>query len=111
MAAACASNPSPTPDQAAASIALKPSDPVFLKTDLLGKTADTLDNLLGEAALVRREGAGEFRRYSLAKCGLIVILYPDDGGSVLRAIHLDAAAKSSEEEKPALDGCLAAGIK
>jgi len=86
-----------------------PSKPVFTQADFIGLGAEALDERLGKPALVRREGAGEFRRYALADCALIVILYPNDQGSVAAA-HLDAAAKSSGEEKPDLDRCLAKGL-
>jgi hypothetical protein len=58
---------------------------------------------------VRTEGAGEFRRYALADCSLIVILYTNEKGE-FSAGHLDAAAKVSGEEEPDLDGCLAKGL-
>ena len=81
----------------------------FKRDEIFGKTAATLDNLLGAPALVRREGDGEFRRYSLAKCGLIVILYPE-GGREPKVTHLDATARNSSEPKPDVDSCLASGI-
>lgn len=103
--AACAT----TSPGASSTKASPPGKPAFTQADLLGLDADAIDERLGEPALVRREGAGEFRRYALADCALIVILYPNDQGSVAAA-HLDAAAKSSSEEKPDLDRCLAGGL-
>jgi|GEM_PF-1802848 len=85
-----------------------PAAPVFVLSDILGAVPDALEARLGAPALTRREGDGEFRRYSLSTCMLIVILYPDDTGAP-RAAHVDAVALNSEEEKPALDACLAAG--
>ncbi len=85
-----------------------PAAPVFVLGDILGAAPDALEARLGAPALTRREGDGEFRRYSLSTCMLIVILYPDDTGAP-RAAHVDAAALNSGEEKPALDACLAAG--
>ncbi len=84
------------------------SMPVFQLDEILGAAPAMLDNRLGAPALTRREGDGEFRRYSLSTCTLIVILYPDDAG-VVRAAHVDAAALTSDEEKPNLEACLAAG--
>lgn len=82
--------------------------PVFQRTDIIGLDAAALDDLLGPAALVRREGAGEFRRYAFARCALIVILYPDESG-MAAARRLDAAARLSGEEGPDVDDCLAGG--
>ncbi|MEX0645268.1 MAG: hypothetical protein WD076_08155 [Parvularculaceae bacterium] len=86
-----------------------PGKPAFTQADLIGLDAEAIDELLGTPALVRREGAGEFRRYALADCALIVILFANDEGAAAAA-HLDAAAKSSSEEKPDLDLCLARGL-
>ncbi|MGE0409043.1 MAG: hypothetical protein AB7P23_07250 [Amphiplicatus sp.] len=83
--------------------------PAFTVKSLIGLDAAALDRRLGAPALVRREGAGEFRRYSLASCALIVILYPDEKG-VQSAAHLDSAAMRSGEEKPDLNICLAKGL-
>lgn len=85
-----------------------PAAPVFLQADVLGLDAGALDALLGPASLVRREGAGEFRRYAFVRCELIVILYPDESG-VSTVRQLDAAAKKSGDEKPDIDSCLAGG--
>jgi len=110
MAVACTTSPQvQTGASEASTPQLAPTTPAFVQKDILGKSAETLDTLLGEAALIRREGNGEFRRYTLASCSLIVILYPDNG-ALPQATHLDAAAKTSEEEKPDLDTCLAAGL-
>jgi hypothetical protein len=106
LATGCATLPgaTATPDKAAP----KPEKPVFLQADVMGLEAGALDGLLGPAALTRREGAGEFRRYAFLRCELIVILYPDEtGASAVR--QLEAAAKNSEEGKPDLDDCLAGG--
>ena len=59
---------------------------------LMGADAARLDGLLGAPGLVRREGAGEYRRYDLPDCALIVILYPEDGAAPTVS-HLEAAAK------------------
>ncbi|MBB5517635.1 hypothetical protein [Amphiplicatus metriothermophilus] len=86
-----------------------PAAPVFLRGDVLGRDAAALDALLGAPALVRREGAGEFRRYALADCALIVILYPDESGAPA-ARHLEAAAVRAGAARPDLDDCLARGL-
>ena len=79
-------------------------------SDVLGASADEIDALLGEPALVRREGAGEFRRYGLKTCSLIVILYPDENAAVPpAAAHVEATALNSDEEKPDPEDCLAKG--
>lgn len=85
-----------------------PERPIFQQADVLGLEADALDRLLGPAALTRREGSGEFRRYAFERCELIVILYPDESGKAA-VRRLDAAAKNSGEDKPDLDHCLAGG--
>lgn len=86
-----------------------PAKPMFLQADIMGRDAKALDDLLGAPALIRREGEGEFRRYALADCALIVILYPDETGKSAAA-HLDSAAMRSGEPKPDLDQCLARGL-
>lgn len=82
--------------------------PAFVRSDLMGREAKALDDLLGAPGLVRREGEGEFRRYALSGCALIVILYPNDRGK-RAAAHLDSAAMRSGDPKPDLDACLAKG--
>ena len=111
MMGACATTgaPAPVAESTAPAVEAEPQEPVFFRKDVMQKTAADLDETLGEAALVRREGKGEFRRYAMAKCELIIILYPDDDGR-MAAAHLDAAAKTSEEPKPDLDACLAGGL-
>ena len=93
----------------APSLPAAPANPMFVQSDLMGRDAKALDDLLGAPALVRREGEGEFRRYGLADCALIVILYPDEAGK-RAASHLDSAATRSGEETPDLDKCLARGL-
>jgi hypothetical protein len=85
-----------------------PSKPMFRLADISGKEAADIDGLLGAPELTRSEGKGEFRRYRLDGCSLLVILYPDDKGDS-RATKIDAAALKSGEEKPDLDLCLARG--
>ena len=85
-----------------------PGAPAFVIGDILGASADAIDGLLGPAALVRREGPGEFRRYGLGNCSLIVILYPDGNGEPV-ASHVEAAALRAGEDKPDAGECLAAG--
>lgn len=105
---ACATTPpAPTPAMDAAAPAA-PAAPVFLAGDLRGAAGADIDRLLGAPALTRREGPGEYRRYSLKDCVLVVILYPDDRGEQ-RAAHIEATAPISGVEKPDLDACLAAG--
>jgi hypothetical protein len=105
LAASCAATGADTAPRTAAKA---PRNPVFVESDLLGKSSAALDGLLGKPALVRREGPGEYRRYAFAECALIVILYADDTGmSAVR--RLDAAAKASGAPKPDLGHCLAAG--
>ncbi len=106
LVTACASTDHDAPLSAARPAA--PSAPVFQLNDILGAVPAALDQQLGAPALTRREGDGEFRRYTLSTCTLIVILYPDEAGAV-RAAHVDVAALTSEEEKPNLEACLAAG--
>lgn len=104
----CATPGAPAGTKEAAVHNRAPVKPLFTRADLLGRGASDLDNLLGPAALVRKEGRGEFRRYAFADCMLIIILYPDDSGSPI-ADHLDAAAKETGADKPDLDACLAKG--
>lgn len=105
-AGACASAPQGAPADIAAPS--PPADPVYQTDDILGAPPGALDALLGAPALVRREGKGEYRRYQLRECALIVLLYPDEVGAV-RAAHLDASALASGAAKPDLEACLAAG--
>lgn len=108
--AGCASlAEAPRQNGAAATPAPGPAAPTFLRADVLGRDAAALDSLLGAPALVRREGAGEFRRYALADCALIVILYPDESGA-RASRHLEAAATRAGAPKPDLDACLARGL-
>lgn len=74
----------------------------------MGASPSDIDALLGPPALTRSEGEGEFRRYTLKQCELIIVLYPDDNG-VRRAAHIDTAAQRSDAPKPDLSDCLAAG--
>ena len=85
-----------------------PLEPIFELDDVLGRRANDVDAILGSPALIRREGNGEFRRYGLRDCALIVILYPDEQG-VVRVAHVDAAALRSSAPKPDVQRCLAAG--
>ena len=106
--AACAATSSGPATTAPATEPAAPTEPVYVVADILNASAETIDALLGPAALVRKEGDGEFRRYSLSKCALIIILYPDETGAH-RAAHLEASALSSGAQKPDLEDCLAAG--
>lgn len=87
---------------------VEPSVPVYQVQDILNAKSSDIDALLGPPALTRREGEGEFRRYTLKQCELIVVLYPDDDGA-RRATHIDTGAQHSGSAKPALAECLAAG--
>lgn len=118
FAGACATAGS-QPDAGAASAAsAAPTAPAFVESDVIGKSAAALDQMFGAPALTRREGAGEFRRYAFARCGLIVILYPPEGGgagtaptsSAHVAAHVAATAKSSEDAAPSVVDCLAGGL-
>lgn len=107
--AACATAPTPAPappEPVAAPI--EPAAPVYQLGDFLGAEPAAIDALLGAPSLTRREGAGEYRRYGLSTCTLIIILYPDDTG-VHRVAHVDATALRSGADKPDLEECLAAG--
>lgn len=110
--AACATSgekPAPSgPGRAASESGSAPSKPAFRVRDVMGKSAEELDGQFGKPALVRREGPGEFRRYGLKECSLIVILYPDDKGEKT-AGFVDSAARAADAEKPDLDTCLARG--
>lgn len=85
-----------------------PGEPAFVAAQFENATAAEIDGKLGAPALTRTEGTGEFRRYMLARCALIVILYPDDKGE-RRAATLHAGALVSGEEAPTVEDCLAAG--
>lgn len=106
FAAACATTPAQK--AAPAKTPAAPAEPVYTLSDFQGAGAAALDAMLGEPALTRREGAGEYRRYALTTCTLIVILYPDETG-VQKVAHVDATATTSNTEKPDLNACLAAG--
>lgn len=105
-AAGCATTAGPpkasTPD------AKSVGKPAYRAAEFENATAAEIDMRLGAPALTRIEGVGEFRRYMLARCALMIILYPDDKGE-RRAASLTAGALVSGEEAPTLDECLAAG--
>lgn len=84
-------------------------EPVFTRADVMSKTALELDASFGEPALVRREGKGEFRRYDLDRCGLIVILLANGAGE-MAVTRIDAAAKTSDVAAPDVDHCLSGGL-
>jgi len=105
--AACASAPGMRPDDGAAAGGLI-EKPKFRLADIENRDGDGLDRVLGAPDLVRIEGRGEFRRYTLAACALLITLYPDDTG-VRRVRSVEAGALKSGEEKPDLDRCLAYG--
>lgn len=106
LGAACATAPEQTSAPAAAPA--EPAAPVYVMGDFLGADAGAVDALLGAPALTRREGAGEYRRYALSTCTLVIILYPDDNGES-HVAHVDATALKAGAEKPDLEDCLAAG--
>ena len=108
LVTACASTQTPPAPVAAPVAPAEPAAPVYVASDIMGARASAVDALLGAPALTRKEGTGEYRRYSLTQCALIIILYPDEAG-VSRAAHLEATALNSGAEKPALPACLAAG--
>lgn len=105
--AACASG-GDAPPPAVESAPAAPAAPAYALSDIQGTGPAAIDALLGAPALTRKEGDGEFRRYRLSECTLIIILYPDETGAQ-RATHVEATALSSGREKPDLDACLAAG--
>ncbi len=108
LLAACGSTRNAPAPVAVETAPPEPAAPAYVMSDIMGAGPAAIDALLGVPALTRKEGAGEYRRYSLSRCTLIVILYPDDTGAP-RAAHVEATALSSGAEKPALDDCLAAG--
>jgi hypothetical protein len=108
FAAGCATAGSPDATAKPAGKAGAPRDPAFRAADFDHKDGAALDALLGAPDLTRVEGAGEFRRYTLADCALMIILYPDDAG-VKRTARLDAGALTSGGDRPDLDACLARG--
>ena len=110
--AACASIPTDGKEAGAVAAPAGPTAPAapqFTRDQLAGADSDALEVLFDAPGLVRREGAGEFRRYGLADCSLIVILYPDDDGA-MRVAHVEAAALTSDAARPDLDACLARGF-
>lgn len=110
LAAGCAAVGRPAPDMSpsAAAVEPPPAEAAFLAEDIKEKTIADLDALLGAPDLARVEGEGEFRRYMLKECALLVILYPDENG-VKRAASVEAGALMVGAEKPDLDRCLAFG--
>lgn len=58
----------------------EPALPAFSKADFIDRPPADLEGLLGRPALVRREGAGEFRRYDTQNCRLYAVVFPDEGG-------------------------------
>lgn len=114
LAAGCTTNLPPAPRVINTSSApdvgapIEPVAPKYFVDDFVEALGPDLDDRLGLPVLARREGPGEFRRYDLKDCNLIVILYPDDLGRP-RVAHLETVAKIAGEEKPDIDACLAAG--
>ncbi|MEM9704473.1 MAG: hypothetical protein AAF850_00195 [Pseudomonadota bacterium] len=106
--AGCASTKPDAPSGQAPVIAA-PKKPVFTLADVIGRRTDELDEKFGTPALIRREGPGEFRRYTLAGCALIVITYPSENGE-RRASHVSASALQSTEASPSPEACLARGL-
>lgn len=106
LASACASVSEPSAPSVAADPV--PAAPRYALSDFDGADGPAVDALLGAPALVRREGAGEYRRYALTGCTLIIILYPDETG-VQRVAHVDATAATSAASRPDLESCLATG--
>lgn len=107
LLAACASNEAAdAPTLAAGPPA--PAAPVYSSVQIMGEPAGSVDDLLGPPGLTRREGDGEFRRYALKSCSLIIILYPDEFGAA-RVAHIEASALRSGDDKPDVEACLAAG--
>jgi len=106
LAAACATTGTTAPKSAGG--AAKSSAPVYQLADIQALSASEVDDVLGAPSLTRREGSGEYRRYTLSTCSLVVILYPDETGAQ-KVAHVDATALSSSQEKPDLESCLAAG--
>jgi len=102
-AAACATTPAGEVARAGSK-----SAPAFLVADLEKMSVAELDAALGAPALTRIEGAGEFRRYMLDACALMIILYPDEKGE-RRVARMDAGALVSGSPPPDLDACLAVG--
>ena len=75
--------------------------------ELMGLAGPALDAAMGgPPGLARREGAGEFRRYSFSACSLLAMLYPAEDGQPVVA-HLDTAPRTAGAPKPTVDGCLA----
>ncbi len=107
-AAGCATTPIPGSTSASTPASRANAPPAFLAGDLNGRTVAEIDKALGTPDLTRIEGAGEFRRYALAQCALLVILYPDEKGE-RRVTRLDVGALVSGDKAPGLDDCLAAG--
>ncbi|MEM8936940.1 MAG: hypothetical protein AAGC77_11085 [Pseudomonadota bacterium] len=110
LAVACATPSVQTPvaDGSSEPNDAPPSTPVFQTGDIDGQPIRIVDERLGAPALTRKEGDGEFRRYSLETCNLIVIFYPDELG-VVRAAHVDATARSVNQDAPSVKDCLARG--
>ena len=106
LAAACSTTPDLTSAEDGTLSA--PTLPVYLLSDISGASPQSIDTLLGPPNLSRREGNGEYRRYDLSTCALIIILYPDEAGAV-RAANIDTAALTVGDDKPDLNTCLAAG--
>lgn len=107
-AAGCATTASTPAGAPAAAKKQASAKPQFLAADLEKMSAADLDKTLGSPALTRVEGNGEFRRYMLDQCALMVILYPDESGE-RRVARIDAGALVSGTAAPDLNACLAAG--
>lgn len=105
---ACASTASVRPDTVDTASGGVIENPKFKLAEIKDRDGEGLDRVLGAPDLVRIEGRGEFRRYTLSTCALLVTLYPDDAG-VRRVRSVEAGALKSGDEKPDLNRCLAYG--
>ena len=116
LTAACATTPpssterTTSPDSASAQSVPAITYSSVRESDIMGALPARLDEILGPPALIRREGPGEYRRYSRGGCNLIVILYPDDLGRA-RVTHLDATSSSSARGPVSLEACLRGAVR
>ena len=102
--AACATAPAPSSGVAERVEPAAPQRPAIDPSDLIGLKRDGLETLLGAPDLSRKEGPGEFYRYAMTNCVLIVLLYPDEKGDV-RVEKIDATAATSGAPKPSVETC------
>lgn len=118
--AACATSPEPvleeapqaleTPSviEAPAEATPVPTAPAFAESDFLDKAPGELDALLGDPALIRTEGSGQFRRYDTSTCRIYAVVTQGKGGRA-RVASISAGPLVAGDPAPSFGSCFVTG--